>query len=211
MTGVTGVENIVVGAVLAGRGQRLLAQLVDASLSLVPLTLLCVGLSPVVSGMALVLGGEEHEQTALRLLHGTHGAALIAVAVVIGLVLTLWQWTLLATDGVTVGKRLVGIRVVDKEGKRAGFGKAVGRRVWLFYALCMIPFVGLLLGTVDVLPIFFRPRRCLHDYVAGTLVVRTAPRPLTMVGTVLCAAFLTSCLAAIAGAALLHAGASSGA
>ena len=190
---------------LASRGHRLMAQLVDASLSLVPVTLLFVGLWPAITGVALVLGGKAPEQTVTKLMHGSHGGRLIAIALAAWAVLTLYQWSLLAREGVTVGKRLMGVRVVAKDGQPAGFSRALALRVWAFGVLCMIPYVGWLVGAVHVVPIFFKSRRCLHDVLAGTVVVHVVTRSPSKAVLVLCAALATAALVAVLGAAFLHA------
>jgi uncharacterized RDD family membrane protein YckC len=70
----------------------------------------------------------------------------------------------------TPGKRVVGIQVTDLEGQRIGFGRAALRHVAQFLsALCLM--LGYLMGA------FTRRRRCLHDLIAGTLVVRAGLDP----------------------------------
>jgi uncharacterized RDD family membrane protein YckC len=112
----------------------------------------------------------------------------------------LYNAVLLATRGQTVGKRLLGIKIVRADGRPAGFGRAVALRVMVPNAIAY----GLILGlggaeavaatarpdaamTPDVLIgqlaamafvfggmllIFGSAKRCLHDYIAGTIVVK---------------------------------------
>lgn len=64
----------------------------------------------------------------------------------------------------TLGKRAVGLKVTDLQGRRIGFGRAVGRylahilSIWLW-------FVGFIMAAFTV------KRQALHDILAGTLVV----------------------------------------
>ncbi len=67
----------------------------------------------------------------------------------------------------TVGKRICGIVVTDMAGKRLSFGKASGR--YLSIALSFITFgIGFLMCG------WTRKRQCLHDIVAGCLVLRNS-------------------------------------
>jgi uncharacterized RDD family membrane protein YckC len=67
-------------------------------------------------------------------------------------------WLLTAVSGITVGKRLLGIRVIRTDGRRPGFGWALLRTVLLFFV------VPPLLSDRDL--------RGLHDRATDTIVVR---------------------------------------
>ena len=75
--------------------------------------------------------------------------------------------------GRTLGKRVLGLHVVDHEtGARIGFGRALLRHL-TFMAL----FLALLVpGIIDVLfPLWDRQRQTLHDKVVRSLVVTVLP------------------------------------
>lgn len=104
----------------------------------------------------------EHAQTLVwrSLLFST-----VAYAVVGGLYFALmessaWQATL--------GKRMIGIRVTDREGRRIGLGRALGR----FFAASLS---WLTLNLGHALAAWTPERRALHDYVAGTRVENADP------------------------------------
>jgi len=82
--------------------------------------------------------------------------------------LGIYQMVLLSSDGQTIGKRVMKVRIVryDDEGN-PGFGRAVGLRAIVNGILGVIPLYAL----VDILFIFSGEHRCLHDYIAGTKVV----------------------------------------
>ena len=66
----------------------------------------------------------------------------------------------------TFGKRALGIKVTDTEGRRIGFKQAMGR--WFAAALSyMSIYIGFLMAG------FTQRKQALHDIIAGTLVVRT--------------------------------------
>lgn len=148
-------EPLIGAADLAGRGARLGAYLLDALL---------------VAAMAFaglwVFGWHEGITTgdaavALRL----SVAALVAYGVVNGY--------FLAQRGQTVGKMAIGIRIVNGEtGQIVPLWNTLGLRYALFQLAFQIPLVGMLLALADALFIFGERRRCLHDFVARTLVVQ---------------------------------------
>jgi len=77
---------------------------------------------------------------------------------------------LLAKRNQTIGKLLVKTQIVSAaSGERLSFGKIYGLR-YLFFHLLSIPAPWI--GLVDSLFIFRNDKRCLHDLLAGTKVVR---------------------------------------
>jgi uncharacterized RDD family membrane protein YckC len=90
------------------------------------------------------------------------------------------QWALVGWRGQTVGKILVKTRIALANGDNPGFFRGVVLRAWPFFLLQMAPsLLGMqeLRGLVwfplmgDLLMIFRRDVRCLHDHLAGTYVV----------------------------------------
>ena len=79
----------------------------------------------------------------------------------------------LAKNGQTVGKRIMRIRVEDSAYVRpTELWKLTLVRYLPFAAITQIPTVGPVLALVDILFIFRRDRRCLHDHIADTVVVK---------------------------------------
>ena len=72
--------------------------------------------------------------------------------------------------GVTIGKRVLGLRIRRLDGRPADFGSAVIMRWLVPYLVTAVPLVGVAFQLVDALFIFRDDRRCLHDLVAGTRV-----------------------------------------
>ena len=78
----------------------------------------------------------------------------------------------LATRGQTVGKRLLGIQIVDAgTGQRPPIAKLLFARYLPTAVVANIPIVGGFVALLDALMIFREDRRCLHDLIAGTRVV----------------------------------------
>ncbi len=67
--------------------------------------------------------------------------------------------------GQTPGKMLLGVRVVRRDGRRLGGGRALGR--WIGYGLVVAT-----LGLGGIVAAFDAERRGVHDWIAGTRVVR---------------------------------------
>ncbi len=81
------------------------------------------------------------------------------------------QWWLIATTGQSLGKRLLGIKVVRADGSAVGFAHGVVFREWVPIALSFVPFAGSFVAFVDAVAIFGQRRRCLHDRYARTDVI----------------------------------------
>jgi uncharacterized RDD family membrane protein YckC len=80
----------------------------------------------------------------------------------------------LKQSGQTWGKRLMKIRIVDLQGQQPSLATLVGKRYLPMQAVSSVPLVGNVLALVNVLLIFRADRRCGHDLVAGTRVVKAA-------------------------------------
>lgn len=130
---------------LASRGTRLGAALIDGFIGAVPYAMVVVDTAP----------------NAVRFL----GVALLFALVG-------YQVYSVATRGQTIGKRLLGIRVVLKEtGVNGGFVVNVLKRGLVTGLLNLVP--GYFF--VDSLFIFREDHRCLHDFIAGTCVIAGQP------------------------------------
>ena len=75
-------------------------------------------------------------------------------------------------NGQTIGKKALGIKIVSDDGSPASFGKILGLRIFAMGFLESLPLgIGLIVSIVNVCMIFGQDRRCLHDVIAGTIVV----------------------------------------
>jgi uncharacterized RDD family membrane protein YckC len=96
------------------------------------------------------------------------GAGLLAFLIAV-LAICIAQLYLLIVSGQTLGKKMMGIKIVmENTKKNGGFVPNVLLRVLVNSALGIVPFYGL----VDILFIFREDRRCIHDLIAGTIVVK---------------------------------------
>jgi uncharacterized RDD family membrane protein YckC len=67
---------------------------------------------------------------------------------------------------------MLGIRVVRRDGSHCGLARIFFARYLPVTLLGAVPFVGGLVSLVDALLIFRDDRRCLHDEIADTIVVK---------------------------------------
>ena len=80
---------------------------------------------------------------------------------------------LLVTSGQSVGKKILGIQIVDcHTGQLLPASRVIGSRYLLVSLITQIPIAGSLFGLVDVLFIFLADKRCIHDLIASSCVVR---------------------------------------
>lgn len=98
------------------------------------------------------------------------------VAVSYGTFLAIHSKFMRAT-GQTVGKRLMKIRVVTMDGGLPDFGDQAFKRYGFMHLVSAVPLVGSILSLVNILFIFRADRRCIHDLLANTRVVKAAPIP----------------------------------
>lgn len=81
------------------------------------------------------------------------------------------QSYLITTQAQSLGKLLLGMRIVTSTGEPVSFIDGVLKRELLVGLFGCIPCVGVLVGLADALAIFRENNRCLHDEVADTYVV----------------------------------------
>jgi uncharacterized RDD family membrane protein YckC len=79
---------------------------------------------------------------------------------------------LLKKHGQTVGKMLMGIRITDLNGNVPDFAKVILLRYLPISLVSLIPVVESWILMIDVIFIFRSDRRCLHDLLAGTKVLK---------------------------------------
>jgi uncharacterized RDD family membrane protein YckC len=172
---------------LAERGARLLAASIDelillgitlpALLGAVPIAthavLVAMSTDPTHIDPALIDTGQIESQLISAMLSGP-GFVITVLALLAWCGITAW---LVATSGQTIGKRMVGIKVVRTDGSHASFGRIFLLRNLVSSLPALLPFVGLLYQLViDPIFIFQDSRRCLHDLIADTTVVRSVSK-----------------------------------
>ena len=161
---------------LAERGTRLLAASIDELILLALSLPMIFGALPGLSAMAE--GGADLQeldvsQVVNAMLRGP-GTLITAVALIAWCVITAW---LVARNGQTIGKRMLGIKVVRTNGSTASLARILLLRNVVNGLPMLLPTLGLLYQLVDPLFIFQPSRKCLHDLIADTIVIQCEPGP----------------------------------
>ena len=142
---------------LASLGSRFVGALLDFLVAFVALIIVFI---PLGIGTDLFFDMDREWTTSLKL-------SLLGMVIVLAIQSYFWH-----TRGQSIGKMLVGTRIVDvTTGQQASFGKIVGARYIPATLLGYIPIVGTVFGLVNILFVFRQDRRCIHDLIAGTKVV----------------------------------------
>lgn len=141
---------------LAGRGIRLGAVIIDG---------LIVG--GITFAIMMATGYMD------RAMAGTQGVGELVFMAVLGLVIFIAvQGYFLAQSGQTVGKKILGIQIVDNDTEElVPVVKLIGMRYVILGVVGNIPLVGFIASIVNALFIFRDDRRCVHDLLAGTKVI----------------------------------------
>ncbi|MFI6576979.1 RDD family protein [Nocardiopsis sp. NPDC050513] len=146
----------------AGFGRRLAARSIDYVLAVIAATAFFV---VAVILLEVLTGGSgdndaQAEVWALMLFFGW------------GVLLFFYDWLYLVAWGRTLGKAVVGIRVVDAaDGGRLSQGQAMGRAA-LFGLPQSLPVLGHLFSLGESMASLGEHRRALHDRACGTVVIR---------------------------------------
>jgi uncharacterized RDD family membrane protein YckC len=150
---------------VAGFWRRALAALCDAAFVL-PVALGAVWLAARVAGLALPgarrSGFDTWVDLALAGDAGVWGAAGLALAIAV-VYLLVFQ----ATSGRTLGMRLLGLRIVDVYGDTPSVPRVLLRTLGYLASVCTLALGFLWIG-------FDREKRGLHDWLAGTYVIKAA-------------------------------------
>ena len=139
---------------LATRLSRLGAYLLD---------LMSFGLVGIVAAIVLPAVSKSNE---------TAGNVAIAVIGIGILIIAAIQIVFLHKYGQTIGKRLVGIKVVQTDGSRCELWRFFVLRYFVPGLLGAIPLIGPLVTIIGLLLIFGEQQRCLHDLTANTIVIQ---------------------------------------
>ena len=146
---------------LAGAGTRLLAVIIE-SLVLLPITI------PIAYFMGSFDGIMTGRQPPFI---NTVAMTIVGCGAFIGI-----NWVFLR-NGQTIGKKAAGVRIVSLDGSVLPVQRLLVTRYVPWWAASIVPVVGGLLALIDALFIFRKDRRCIHDHIAGTKVIKVQKQP----------------------------------
>lgn len=147
--------------VLANRGTRFVAALVDGIIvaCVIWAVLMIPALRPLV---------EAQQKASVA---GFSNVNIFSVVVGLAGFLLVQGWPLL-TRGQTVGKMLFKLRIVRTDGSSVDPVRLLGLRYGIGILMNINVGVSMIWGLVDSLLIFRESRRCLHDSIADTQVIK---------------------------------------
>ena len=156
----------------ATRLSRLGAVLLDIVIFSAPL----VPLYGILFSTLMHAGANPRNFTALWLSAMAGAGVFMYLGFLIYLALLVVTIVLVYRNAQTIGKKLMGIKIARTDGSRA----SLARIFWLrnvvnqlvTMVLVFVPFVGGFYPLVDTCMIFGEKRRCCHDYIADTIVIR---------------------------------------
>ena len=141
---------------LASRWKRLWASLLDSlilMLIILPVMYFTGGFEGVSAGVQPSMG--------YSLLMGLFGL----------IVFVLVNGKLLVDNGQTIGKKILGIKIITDNGELPTLKEHLLKRYAVFFLPGQIPLVGQIFSIVNVVFIFGKQKRCIHDIAGGTKVV----------------------------------------
>lgn len=141
---------------LAERGTRLSAYVIDGLVYIFPF------LGVIVMAITADTASTENVMASVW--------GIIAFAGVLAILIA--NAVLLHRNGQTIGKRVLNIRIVRGSGERAGLARLLLIRYFAMGLITSIPYVGTAIWIADPLFIFRESRRCLHDQLADTIVIK---------------------------------------
>lgn len=156
---------------LAGRGERLGAALLDALiwiLTVVPF-FIGIGWSLFLAMMRYSKSGHRPDFSGVDSSNLIVGISIGAIAMLAVLIVNIY---FVVKNRQTIGKKLMGIKVTRLDGSQVSIARLFWLRNIVNAVPGAIPFIGRLYQLVDCLFIFGEQRRCVHDYIADTIVVK---------------------------------------
>lgn len=147
------IEQALAGIELASRWDRLWASIIDGLM-----------IMAVTIPLIYFTGGfDDSKEPSL--------VYLLLVTLVATAVFFLINGKLLASSGQTVGKRFLGIKIVALDGAKADVQPHLIKRYAFYMMIGVLPVIGTILSNINILFIFGKSKRCLHDHIAATKVI----------------------------------------
>jgi len=142
---------------LASRWQRLGASILDSLIIIVitiPVMFLTGGFDGITDG--------TNQQSLLY----NVSIAIVGFVVFFGI-----NFKFLINSGQTIGKKALGIKITDMGGNLPTLKGHLLKRYATYFLPAQIPVVGQIFSLVNILFIFGKQKRCLHDLAGGTQVI----------------------------------------
>ncbi len=151
----TPIDTNALATELADRGSRLVAAIIDGLIMMV-----------ITVPVMFLVGGKD-------LMAGKPPFMATLVATVVGVIAFYFiNAKSISTNGQTVGKKVARVKVVHIDDTPISLNTYIAKRYLPLVAVNLIPVIGGILGLINVLMIFKGDKRCGHDMIANTKVVK---------------------------------------
>ena len=144
---------------LATLSERFSGAFIDGIINLVTIV-------PLAFGAGVIIGSIMGDTPTTNLIAQV-GGGLLGIGVFLAI-----QGYFLATRSQTIGKIAMKTKIVSDSGQPLPFGELYLKRYLIIQLIGILPFIGGLISIVDILLIFRSSRKCLHDEIAGTKVIK---------------------------------------
>ena len=158
---------------LTGIGARIGGALLDGiAYILLMIPGLVIGIGMIVGSAVVAAESGESPETISA---AAGGGMILGTLIIVGnlFVPMIINCVLIAKSGQSIGKKIVGTRMVDQDsGETSGFVQGFLIRTFVFQLICNIPFIGFIIALVDIIFLFTEGNQTLHDRLARTRVVK---------------------------------------
>lgn len=152
-------ENNIETDTLAGRLNRLAASLIDCIVIAIPM-LLVVWLMVSFFGFTFDVANNQVDPAIYIVTFPASFSLFFYI-----------NYKKLKNMGQTLGKEIMGSQITDIHGELLPIQSLILKRFVPFWLFPYIPIIGGVINLVNLLFIFGKPRRCIHDLIAGTKVI----------------------------------------
>jgi uncharacterized RDD family membrane protein YckC len=153
---------------LASRLSRFWAYLVDVIIYMIPFLIVTIALFIIGGGLSVIDSIESSEE----MIESPLGLALLGGMVLSFIGIFILNLVYLYRSGQTIGKKMFKIKILRTDYTRASLARIIFLRYLVMGLLGGIPGIGIITTLADHLMIFGKARRCIHDHVADTIVVK---------------------------------------
>jgi len=154
---------------LASRLSRFGAYFVDLTIYMIPLVFMLIIIMLIVEGGLPDIDSIEGVE---GLMESPLGLTLLGGLVLGFIGILILNLVYLYRSGQTIGKKVLKIKIIRTDYTRAGLARIIFLRYLVMGLLGSIPSIGFITTIADYLMIFGKARRCIHDHVADTIVVK---------------------------------------
>jgi len=156
------IDPSIAGIQLATLSQRFTGAFIDGLIALV----VVVPLYGVLFLLGVIKGADDINRLGI-VMSVVNGLIVFALFMAI-------QYMPLKQSGQTWGKKVAKTRIVTMDGAQPSVSDLILKRYAFYQLIGLIPVIGSIASLLNILMIFKKDRRCLHDMIANTQVIQVS-------------------------------------